>query len=242
MATKLSLKLLVDKKNHKVLFGEANKDFVDFLFGLMALPIGSVIRLLTEKRMVGCLGRLYESIENLSDTYIQPNQDKNSLLKPKPSAQNLALLLSEDSPTTSKKYYSCSPDVYYNRKHSNLYISEVSGTVCPDLECSMDTEVMYVVPNNTAVASSGGEGGFVKGVVTYMVMDDLAVTPMSTISSITLLNKFNIKEVGTLEEMVVDVGLDEGLALLNASLQSKTALSDVFLGKVDVPLDDVDDT
>lgn len=34
--------------------------------------------------------------------------------------------------------------------------------------------------------------GFVKDVVTFMVMDDLVVQPMSTISSITLLNKFNI--------------------------------------------------
>ncbi|XVE69081.1 hypothetical protein DITRI_Ditri09bG0121500 [Diplodiscus trichospermus] len=54
-----------------------------------------------------------------------------------------------------------------------------------------------------------------------MIMDDLVVRPMSTISCITLLNKFNIKDVGVLEEKVVDVGTDE----------SKTVLTDVFLGK-----------
>jgi hydroxymethylpyrimidine/phosphomethylpyrimidine kinase len=42
-----------------------------------------------------------------------------------------------------------------------------------------------------------------------MVMDDLVVQPMSTISSITLLNKFNIKEVGSLQEKVVEMGMDE---------------------------------
>ncbi|GAV84458.1 DUF674 domain-containing protein [Cephalotus follicularis] len=62
-----------------------------------------------------------------------------------------------------------------------------------------------------------------------MVMDDLVVKPMSTISSIAMLNKFNIKEVGVLEERVVNVGMDEGLKLLKASLQSKTTLTDVFL-------------
>ena len=48
-----------------------------------------------------------------------------------------------------------------------------------------------------------------KGVVTYMVMDDLEVKPMSTISSITLLNKFNVKHIGALEEQVVELGMDE---------------------------------
>ena len=59
------------------------------------------------------------------------------------------------------------------------------------------------------MASSDDEGGYVKGVVTYMVMDDLVVKPMSTISSIALLQKFSVKEVGALEERVVDLGMDE---------------------------------
>ena len=42
-----------------------------------------------------------------------------------------------------------------------------------------------------------------------MVMDDLEVKPMSTISSITLLNKFNVKHIGALEEQVVELGMDE---------------------------------
>ncbi|KAL0418246.1 UNVERIFIED_CONTAM: hypothetical protein Sradi_1238100 [Sesamum radiatum] len=72
-------------------------------------------------------------------------------------------------------------------------------------------------------------GGFVKGVVTYMVMDNLEVNPVSTISSITLLNKFNVKEVGLLQEKVVNLGMDEALKLLKASLQSEKVLTEVFL-------------
>ena len=48
-----------------------------------------------------------------------------------------------------------------------------------------------------------------KGVVTYMVMDDLTVEPMSTISSIALLNRFNVKDVGALEEKTIKIGMDE---------------------------------
>ncbi|KAH0749766.1 hypothetical protein KY290_028998 [Solanum tuberosum] len=42
-----------------------------------------------------------------------------------------------------------------------------------------------------------------------MVLDDLVVKPMSTISSITLLNQFSIKDVGVLKEKVVTLGMDE---------------------------------
>ncbi|CAN0898013.1 hypothetical protein LINGRAHAP2_LOCUS19461 [Linum grandiflorum] len=71
------------------------------------------------------------------------------------------------------------------------------------------------------------EGGFVKGVVNYMVTDNLEVEPLSTISILDLLKKLNIQQV---EEKVVDIGMDEGLKLLKASLQSKTVLTNVFLG------------
>ena len=70
----------------------------------------------------------------------------------------------------------------------------------------MNFELKFVVPTSTKNTVSSSEGGYVKGVVTYMVMDDLVVKPMSAISSITLLSKL---EVGSLEEKVVDLGMDE---------------------------------
>ncbi|KAF6148834.1 hypothetical protein GIB67_014205 [Kingdonia uniflora] len=96
----------------------------------------------------------------------------------------------------------------------------------------MSTQVPYVAPVVAGSPVLATEGiGYVKGVVTYMIMDDFFVFPMSTISSITLLHKFNVGNVNFLTEKLVDVGMDEGLELLRASLQSKTVLSDVFLGK-----------
>ncbi|XP_030552508.2 uncharacterized protein LOC115756751 [Rhodamnia argentea] len=74
----------------------------------------------------------------------------------------------------------------------------------------------------------GGEAGYVKSVVTYMVMDDLVVKPMSTISSITLLNQFNVHEIGHVQEKLIDFGLEEAIKLLSASLHSKTVLTDIF--------------
>ncbi|KAM0860678.1 hypothetical protein ACQ4PT_046359 [Festuca glaucescens] len=38
-ASKLSMKLLVNSKSHRVLYAEAGKDVVDFLFSLLTLPL-----------------------------------------------------------------------------------------------------------------------------------------------------------------------------------------------------------
>jgi hypothetical protein len=37
-ATKVSLKLLIEKKSQRVLFAEADKEFVDLLFSIFTLP------------------------------------------------------------------------------------------------------------------------------------------------------------------------------------------------------------
>ena len=81
MAEKLSLKLLIDKTGKGLLFAEAGKDFIDLLFSFLALPLGSVIRLLTNKNRIDVsISRLYESVENLSETCIRSGLDKISLL------------------------------------------------------------------------------------------------------------------------------------------------------------------
>ncbi|GMN57291.1 hypothetical protein TIFTF001_026414 [Ficus carica] len=225
--TKVSLKLLIDTKNNKVLFAEVGKEFVDFLFFVLSLPIGTVIKLLTKKAMVGCLGNLYSSIENLSETYLQPNQSKEAVLNPKAplsgAAQHPLLLTDVELPAVKPKIYMC-PSYHRNASHD-------CKAVCPQCNKYMNVEIPYVAPNNEPEGSSGDQaGGFVKGLVTYMVMDNLTVEPMSTISGITLINKFNIKEVGSLEEKVVHITMIEGLKILQASLQTKTVLTAVFLG------------
>jgi hypothetical protein len=79
-----------------------------------------------------------------------------------------------------------------------------------------------------------GGGGYVKGVVTYLVMDDLTIEPMSTISAIMLLKKFKVADCSALEELTVDLGHKESVLLLKAALESTTALTDVFCGGVSI--------
>ena len=93
-------------------------------------------------------------------------------------------------------------------------MTDVSGTVCPNPNCRnrMKTATNFVSPSSgqqAQNASTGGAKGFVQGVVTYTVLDDLTVTPMSTISGITLLNTFAVKDLGDLHETTVQLGYNE---------------------------------
>ncbi|KAF7020477.1 LOW QUALITY PROTEIN: hypothetical protein CFC21_033571 [Triticum aestivum] len=197
-SSKLTMKLLVESKTQRVLYAEAGKDVVNFLFSLLTLPVGTVVKLLTTETMVGSVGNLYGSVEKLDDTYIGREDARKDLLTPA--------------------------------------AGWVYGTTCQSCGNAMTLKLVEVV--DPAAASVGGAAsaaatgaGFVQGIVTYTVMDDLKVSPMSSISGITLLNTFGVTDIGSLQERTVQLGYDEGLEILKASLQSKTVLTAVFLAK-----------
>ncbi|XP_037473996.1 uncharacterized protein LOC119350101 [Triticum dicoccoides] len=159
----LCVKLLVDTKSNKVLFAEAGKEFVDFIFDLLTVPLGCVVKLMSNGGMHGSIGRLYESVDGFPTSYLQPNVCKSELLQPK---------------------------------------------------------MRPVV-----------DGGHVKATETYIVTDGLNVTPMTTISASTLINRFALHKDTELAEKVVGFGMNEAMALLTAVMGSDTVLSDVYLAK-----------
>jgi len=206
-SSKLTLKLLIDSKREKVLFAEASKAVIDFLFSLLCLPIGTVIRILNKNQMVGSLGNLYESVENLDETYMQPQLHKDLLLKPSAS---VSLQISGLLPSINDTSSNTSTNVFYRCPSHYGYVTCDNTTNCPQ-QCgrTMHVVMQFVGRKVASVENSADKSGFVKEVVTYMVMDDLVVQPMSSISSITLLNKFNIKEVGVLQEKVVELDINK---------------------------------
>lgn len=150
-STKVTLKLLIDTKNEKVLFAEASKAVIDILFNTLRLPYGTIVRLLSRNNMGGSIGNLYHSVENLSENRMQPDPIQNN-------------------------------DVFLNPGGASISSTEIYG-----------------LPHTNEVKDN----------VTFLVMDDLFIQPMSAISIITLLNKLDFKEVGTLQEKVVELGLVE---------------------------------
>ena len=134
-APKMSLKLLINKKDNKVVFAETKNDFIDFLFNLLTLPIGTIVSLLPKEN---CLRNLHKSINKLEEASLLPQSVD-------------AILRFFDLPLSS----------------SDRHVKD--------------------------------------GLVTYMVADDLSVTPMSMTSTMALFKKYNIQEVDVLEEKVVSI-------------------------------------
>jgi hypothetical protein len=52
-AAVLTMKLLVDTKAQRVVYAEAGKEVIDFLFSLLALPLSAVTKLLATSARAG---------------------------------------------------------------------------------------------------------------------------------------------------------------------------------------------
>lgn len=196
---KISLKLLVDRNANRVVFGEAGKDFVDFLFYFLTLPVGRV------DKMVGSLGN-YESIETMHAKYMQPDLNKDHVLNPKVHSSiegDTPFLLgnqrNSDQLDDAKYLYRCSSGCAY---------ASDKQVKCTNCGRSINSQMTYVKSQENE-ADKIGKGGYVKDLVTYMVMDNLVVKPMSNISCITLLSTCGVKDLGALETMEVYIGKNE---------------------------------
>ncbi|KAK9756118.1 hypothetical protein RND81_01G074700 [Saponaria officinalis] len=67
---------MVDVKEKKVIFAEANKKFVAFIFSLITLPLSSVTK-------AASLGMLYKTIASLDRQCFEQNVSSSSVLKPR---------------------------------------------------------------------------------------------------------------------------------------------------------------
>ena len=129
---KMNLKLLINKKDDKVVFAEAENDFIDFLFNLLTLPIGTIVSFLPKENS---LRDLHESINKLEEAYLLDQSDDSFLKLKTPAYAFLPFF----NPYSSRSH---------SHKQDNL--------------------------------------------VTYMVADDLSVTPKSMTSTMALFKKYNI--------------------------------------------------
>ncbi|RLN07566.1 uncharacterized protein C2845_PM11G19710 [Panicum miliaceum] len=199
----LSMKILVDTKAQRVLFAEASKDVVDFLFSLLALPVATAVKLVGKEDMAGCVGNLYASVDRLDATYVLPGEAKDAFLSPTvlssagSSSSSLLRLPAAPSPgQTTRSFYRC--DYFYNTSCYG-YVADASGRSCPSCGGTMSTVVQLLQYATTL--GSGGSGSGKKAKHAAAAAAGGAVK-----------------------------GFVQGVAILKASLQSKTVLTDVFLG------------
>jgi len=190
------LKLLVNKYTNKVIFAEANKDFVDILFSFLLLPLGTIARLVEkdsniEPLTIGCLHSLYHSVQNLDNHCFCTQGFKQLLVQPRniPEDYCNTLKLNIDDPE-SKEYFICSKsDPGYHRL----------APFKTELNCSCGSPL-------TRVFLKHSFSGFVNDNATFVITDDLVVIPNSVSKlNLAVLQNSGIKDPSEVKEMTVNV-------------------------------------
>ncbi|KAH0632202.1 hypothetical protein KY285_034930 [Solanum tuberosum] len=219
--SKVFLKLLVDEKKEQVVAAEDKADFMDILFSLLTLPLGTIIQLIrkAEGRDVGCMNHLRRSVENLSEKYLLIEHCKTMLLSPRNPYPKYCMRLKVDvNDSGSEKYYQCS------ECSKKSYFTNV--------ECSCDgTFNKETVLKDLVEITCCDEYVFLKGGMSFLISDDLQVKCASPSSLVQMISNVGLNDMNRIKEMKVEVGKNEVICLLARSFISKTPLSDVFLPK-----------
>ncbi|KAF7127152.1 hypothetical protein RHSIM_Rhsim11G0123200 [Rhododendron simsii] len=192
----MSLKILVEKEKNRVVFVEANKDFVDVLFSFLTIPIGTIFGLTREHFLegeIGCLNNLYESLEKFDEDFLS-SEHKGILLHPRCATDIYCRNLKVDLVECNKsKYYECG--------YCHL-VSYYQNDTC---RCgrAIDYELYLVAP----VSQDGS--GFIKPTARFMITDDFQVLPMSSTAGLSLLGNFGAFDGSKTEERMLNIGKDE---------------------------------
>ncbi|KAF5198822.1 Duf674 family protein [Thalictrum thalictroides] len=229
MNKKFQVKLVLRKLTNQVLYAEADHDFVDQLFSFLTLPLGSVFNFFGgECFLKGSIQNIYSSaIELSSNGMLKSKEGETLLTRPKLSpfygCDNQLLCIEEDAPPR----YNCK-----QRKGNGwtLFVlteldsASTNDSRSPGKKNSLSMDGLAVMNPKIPLSKSNIQGGFVNGNSKFMVTDDLVVTPLSHASCLFFLRRLNVP-YHDIEERIVNVGKEEVLNLLKASLISDTALS-----------------
>ncbi|KAF5789089.1 hypothetical protein HanXRQr2_Chr09g0366731 [Helianthus annuus] len=213
---KISIKVIVDKVNKRVVCAEVDYSFVDILFSYVTLPMGTIARLLGthDDKKFECLGsfnNLYHSLKDLPHRYLS-TECKSMLLNPRSLSydycRHLELKIDDTEPS---HYFEC-----HNRCCSSydkvLSCNNLSSEHDRSQSCrgcytylpSMRFEESYWYSSDYDLVSlftnSVGSGVFVSDSGTFIVTDDLCVEPYNMASSIRLLTDLGITDMNHLEE------------------------------------------
>ncbi|XP_057792644.1 uncharacterized protein LOC131009366 [Salvia miltiorrhiza] len=186
---KMTLKLVVQKSTNKVLYAQAEEDFVELLFSFLIIPLGGVQRLLASNSLNKCMDLLYMSVaDHIHSKYLKTGA-RNLLIKPK------------------------IPHGYVSENH-----------ILPLPEEGLSGFYQDMLNLFSSVKFPNGRGKYLKAPRTFMVTDDLTVTPLCIASALSFLNEMKIP-MSDVKEVELQIGLKEALDILRASLTSDSALS-----------------
>ncbi|XP_052623627.1 uncharacterized protein LOC122195921 [Lactuca sativa] len=121
-ANSVQLKVFIDEKKKKVMFAEADEDFVEILFSFLTLPLGTIASLNSKDIKVGSLTSLYESVQNLNKKLFFKYWYKDCLLNPMNSSANVCEKLKVNLNGTKSIPYQ--PDAILFKKKGRFVITD----------------------------------------------------------------------------------------------------------------------
>ncbi|KAK1570562.1 hypothetical protein Q3G72_003810 [Acer saccharum] len=180
----------------------------------------------------GCFNNFLKSIEKLGETEMQTDEIKsNSLSLQYPSGQTTSdrsLLL---CPRCQRNIVNKMCNVSISSAKTNLR-NEAGFGNGPKTLSKVKTQTTLFLLSLAAVAFFRRPSQLFLHLWSSSIRETLK-TYMET-SQVNLKLLIDTKNVGSLKEKIVVLGVDEGLELLKASLECKNALTSVFLSKIEV--------
>ncbi|XP_058734562.1 uncharacterized protein LOC131606331 [Vicia villosa] len=225
---KMDVKLVRSKSQKKIIFAETGKNFVDFIFSFLAIPLGSIVKLLDGNSFVGCIDNLYKSVENLDSSWCTDSRSVllNPGVVPQFGCPNQPLNIPHVQPPLSTYYYGTgTPKHEYNYNHGHRTVeAKVEGGVISKTFGLIYNAKQLVQLDPRSPNTSKGVVGFVKTPALYGVGDDLKVQSLSANFCLSYLKELKLP-LDDLEVKVISFGEVEALSLLAASLKSKSSLT-----------------
>ncbi|KAJ7950201.1 DUF674 family protein [Quillaja saponaria] len=226
--TTFPLRVLVDKEKRRVVAAEATMNFVDILFGFLALPMGTIVRLVEAEQgqhpaVIGCMNNLYNSVEKLGDEVFVNDVRKQMLIRPHNPCDSLCRKL--------KINVDDSEDVEFYVCISCNYYSTFPNEICT---CGQPMIKRKMADHNP------GNGVFLRGSPLFLIFDDLKIIPSTPGRSTKLFLQHGYKDLSHLLDINISVGFKEINSLLKYALTSKHPLTSLFLPMKSVEIKSVD--
>ena len=196
----ITVKLVIRKSDNKLLYAQGEHDFADKLLSFLVSPLGEIVSLLGGCSL-GSIDALHNSIVDLDNFKCFVSKEaRDMIVVPQVAPQYFNLSKLDISVRRYQSYYCYYEPRKYNIEgvsHNQVFITNEHlnylGNYCK-LYHQSRRQTRYE--------------GYVKGPRVYVVTDDLVISPLSPISLLHLLNRFETS-VDDLKEKVVTIGIKE---------------------------------
>ncbi|KAK9073140.1 hypothetical protein SSX86_007463 [Deinandra increscens subsp. villosa] len=220
---KISIKVMADKVNKRVVYAEADHTFVDILFSFVTLPMGTIVRLLRKHddkkfEALGSLNNLYQSLKDFPENYLETEECKYILLNPRSRAYDHCRYLKVNIDDTEPfNYFEC---------EGCCKLLPRSLSTCNKVNCVrcgklMKKEVGYEKSDDLY----SGTSVFASDIATFIVTDDLCILPYTSATSIQLLTDYGVTRKSDLEEINLDMDSEKVLCVLKMALSLESVLT-----------------